>query len=124
MESLTIPGFNTAAAYSPAIRVGNMVFISGQVPMDVSTGEVVGETIEEQTRKTFANLEHLLESNGMGLESIAKMTIYITDINELGVMNEVYTEIMGAHKPARACVEVSRLALDMKIEIEAVAVQD
>lgn len=123
MEPLYTPGFNMeASAYSPAMRVGNQVFISGQVPMDPETGAVVGSDMTAQAKQAFANLERLLRHNKMGVENLAKVTIYISDVDTMGAMNKVYADVMGNHKPARACVEVSRLALDMMIEVEAVAV--
>lgn len=123
MESLYPPEFNKeTSVYSPALRVKDQVFISGQVPLDLKTGKVVGSTMTEQTRQTFANLESLLRHNGMSLENIAQMTIYLAEIQEIGAMNEIYLQVLGQHRPARACVEVSRLALDMLIEIEAVAI--
>lgn len=125
MEPLYTPDFKKESApYSPAMRVGNQVFISGQVPLDPETGAVVGTDMTTQAKQAFANLEALLNHNKMGIENLARVTIYISDIETMGAMNKVYAEVMGDHKPARACVEVSRMALDMMIEIEATAVME
>ncbi|WP_300668675.1 RidA family protein [Desulfoluna sp.] len=123
MEPLYTPGFNIEDSfYSPAMRVGNQVFISGQVPLDPKTGAVVGSDMTTQAKQAFANLEGLLKHNKMGMKNLAKVTLYISDVDAMGAMNKVYADVMGGHKPARACVEVSRLVLDMMIEIEAIAV--
>ena len=123
MEAIVTPNFPLEkSAYSPAVRVGDTLYVSGQVPLDSATGNVIGDDITSQTRKTFSNLEALLGHCGLSLADVAKVTIYLSDIEKIGEMNQEYARILGDHKPARACVEVSRIALDMMIEVEAVAI--
>lgn len=106
--------------YCHAAKTGNLFFISGQVPVD-ERGEVIGTDMAEQTDQTLSNLKKVLNACGLKLENVVKTTVYVTDINAFGQMNAVYSEHFGDHKPARACVEVSRLVKGMLIEIEAVA---
>lgn len=106
--------------YCHAARTGNLLFISGQVPVD-EKGAIVGQDMAEQTDQTLKNLKKVLAACGLKVENVVKTTVYVADISAFGQMNAVYSEHFGDHKPARACVEVSRLAKDMLVEIEAVA---
>lgn len=107
--------------YSQAIKVGNMVFTSGQLPINLATGELVSKDIEEQARQAIDNLKAILNSAGVGLESVVKTTVFIKDMNNFAAINGVYSMYFNAPYPARSCVEVARLPKDAAIEIEAVA---
>lgn len=106
--------------YCHAAKTGNLFFISGQVPVD-ERGEIVGKDMAEQTDQTLKNLKKVLKACGLKVENVVKTTVYVADISAFSQMNAVYSEHFGDHKPARACVEVSRLAKDMLVEIKAVA---
>lgn len=106
--------------YCHAARTGNLLFISGQVPVN-SAGEIVGASMAEQTEQTMRNLQSILTGCGLKFKDVVKTNVYIADITAFAEMNGIYAKHFGDHKPARACVEVSRLAKDMLVEIEAVA---
>ena len=107
--------------YSQAIKVGGLVFCSGQIPIDPAANTVTAVTIEDQTRQVIANLANVLAAAGSGLDKVVKTTVFIKDMNDFAALNGVYAELFGACKPARSCVEVARLPKDVKVEIEAVA---
>jgi len=107
--------------YSQAIKVGDLVFSSGQIPLDPATGAVVAGGIAEQTHQVLKNLQNVLEAAGSSLRDMVKTTVFIVDMNEFGVVNKIYAEYTGDEAPARSCVEVGRLPKDVRIEIEAVA---
>ncbi len=108
--------------YSQAMITGNLVFCSGQVALDPSTMKIVGETITEQTKIVLQNLSGLLEAAGSSLGQVVKTTVYLKDMSEFAAMNEEYARHFGEHRPARAAVEVARLPLDVRVEIDAIAV--
>ncbi len=108
--------------YSQAMITGNLVFCSGQVALDPSTMKIVGETITEQTNIVLQNLSGLLEAAGSSLGQVVKTTVYLKDMSEFAAMNEEYARHFGEHRPARAAVEVARLPLDVRVEIDAIAV--
>ncbi len=110
--------------YSQAIITGNLVFCSGQIPLDPATMEIVGESITEQTNRVFQNLSGLLEAAGSSLGQVVKTTVYLKDMSEFAAMNEEYARHFGDHRPARAAVEVARLPKDVRVEIDAIAVTD
>jgi 2-iminobutanoate/2-iminopropanoate deaminase len=101
--------------YSPAVKVGEFVFISGQV------GDDPKSDIKTQTRQTLEKIKALLEEAGTSLSNVVKCTVFLANMDEFASMNEVYREYFGDKPPARACVEVSRLFNDLKVEIEAIA---
>ena len=107
--------------YSPAVRSGNTLYISGQVPFHPETGKLVGSDITGQTEQTMKNLEALLRAAGLTLKNVVKTTVYLADWEDFAKFNEEYSRILGDHKPARATVEVSRLGGDSLLEIEVVA---
>ena len=109
------------APYSQAIRSGNFVFVSGQLALRPDHGEMVGESIEEQTEQVFANLRAILEAAGSGLDRLVKTTVFLTDLGDFAGMNEVYARHVGEVPPARATIEVSALPSGAKVEIEAIA---
>jgi 2-iminobutanoate/2-iminopropanoate deaminase len=107
--------------YSQGIKVGDLVFTAGQIPLDPATMEMVGSTIGEQTDRVMRNLQAILEEAGASLGSVVKTTVYLADMGEFAAMNEVYARWFGEHKPARSTVQVGRLPKDAKVEIDAVA---
>jgi len=110
------------APYSPAVRVGPFLYISGQIPLDPATSMVVEGGFETQVRQCLRNLASILKQEGMGLDNIVKTTIFLKDLNDFSVLNGVYGAYFTGVKPARSTVEVARLPLDVLVEIEAVAV--
>ena len=108
--------------YSQAIRAGDMLFLSGQVPLDPATGKLVEGGIEEQASRACKNLAAVLESQGLSLDNVVKTTVFLTDISKFPLVNEVYKQHFKAPCQARSCVEVSALPLGVQVEIEAIAV--
>lgn len=108
--------------YSQAIKAGNLLFVSGQVPLVPETMEVVEGDVQAQTAQSLKNLKAILAESGADFSNVVKTTVFIKDMNEFGAINEVYAEYFGENKPARACVEVARLPKDVKVEIEVIAV--
>ena len=109
------------APYSQAISAGGLVFVSGQLSLRPDHAEIVGGSIAEQTEQVFANLRAILEAAGSGLDRLVKTTVYLTDLGDLGGMNEVYARNVGDAPPARATIEVAALPSGAKVEIEAIA---
>lgn len=107
--------------YSQAVRVGDWLFVSGQIPVDPSTNEVVSGGIVAQTRQVLQNLQAILNAEGASLQNIVKTTIYLQDLYDFKAMNEVYETYFSQPYPARATVEVSALPKGVLIEIEAIA---
>lgn len=107
--------------YSQGMKAGNFIYVSGQLPLDAKTKEMVTESIEEATRKSLENCKAIVESAGASLNDVVKVEIFLKDMNEFAAMNGVYSEFFTEHKPARACVEVARLPLDAKVEIQMIA---
>ena len=107
--------------YSQAIRTGNLVFTSGQIPIDPKTGEFVAGGVAEQTEQVMRNLAALLEAAGSGLDRIVKTTVFLADMNDFAVMNEVYGRYFKENPPVRATVQAARLPRDARVEIEAIA---
>jgi 2-iminobutanoate/2-iminopropanoate deaminase len=107
--------------YSQAVRSGSYVFCSGQVALDPKTGELVGESVAEQTRKAMDNLGAVLEAAGTGFDLVVKVTAYLTDIGDFPEFNEVYGSYFGSQPPARATVGVASLPKGARVEVECVA---
>lgn len=107
--------------YSQAVSTGNLVFCSGQIPLDPETMELVGGTVTAQTKQVLKNLSEVLKAANSGLDKVLKTTVFLKDMNDFVEMNEVYAAAFGDHKPARATVEVARLPKDVKVEIECIA---
>lgn len=107
--------------YSQAVRAGDLVFASGQIPIDPATGEFVGTGIAEQTEQVLRNLTAVFEAAGVGMDQVVKTTVFLVDMNDFTAMNEVYGRFFGAEPPARATVQAARLPRDAKVEIEAIA---
>ncbi|MGB9486104.1 MAG: RidA family protein [Terriglobia bacterium] len=107
--------------YSQAIRWGDLIFVSGQIPIDPATSQVVGDDVAAQTERVLKNLAAILEAAGASLGQVLKTTVYLRDLNDFGKMNEVYARFFSEQPPARATVQVARLPRDVSVEIEAVA---
>ena len=109
--------------YSQAIRTGNFLFISGQLGLIPETG-TLPEGIEEQTRQSLKNIDAILEAAGCNREDVVKTTVFIRDMNDFSAVNAIYADFFSGHKPARSCVEVSRLPKNGLVEIEIVAAKE
>src|SRR5919106_5305036 len=109
-------------AYSPAIRAGNLLFVSGQIPIDPASGSLVTGDIAAQTDRVMRNIAALLKAAGLGFEHVVRCTVFLSDMNEFGGMNEVYGRYIVDPPPARATVQVARLPRDVKVEIDVIAV--
>ncbi len=107
--------------YSQAVSTESLVFVSGQIAIDPSSGQLVAGDIKAQTRQVLKNLSEVLLAAGSSLEKVVKTTVFITNMDEFGAVNEVYSEFFTTDPPGRACVEVSRLPKGANVEIEAVA---
>lgn len=108
--------------YSQGVKGGNMVFTSGQLPMFAETGELLTGDIQKETRLCLENVVAVLEAAGATLNDVVKCTVFVTDIGNFSLINEVYAEFFTEHKPARSLVEVSNLPKGADIEIEAIAI--
>ena len=109
--------------YSQAIRAGNLVFVSGQIPIDPSTGTLIEDkSIRAQTRRTLLNLQAVVSAAGASLQNVVKTTVFLKDMNDFAEMNAVYGEFFQFLPPARATVEVARLPRDVSVEIDCIAV--
>ena len=107
--------------YSQAIDCGALVFVSGQIPIDPSTGAIVGDDTASQTRQVLRNLSAILSAAGLSAAHVVKATVYLKDLGDFAAMNAVYAEFFSAPPPARATVEVSRLPRDVRVEIDVIA---
>ncbi len=108
--------------YSQAVRAGNTLFISGQIALDQSTGELVMDSIEEETEQVMRNLKYVIEEAGLDMSNIVKCSIFITDMNNFTVINEVYGRYFTQDPPARETVEVSGLPKGVNVEVSAIAI--
>jgi 2-iminobutanoate/2-iminopropanoate deaminase len=107
--------------YSQAVKLGNMIYTSGMIPLVPETMQVVEGGVQQQTRQVLENLKVLLESAGSSLENVIKTTVFIKDMNEFPKINETYAEYFTSKQPARSTVEVARLPKDVLVEIEVIA---
>ena len=107
--------------YSQAVRAGDLVFASGQIPIDPSTGEFVPGGIAEQTEQVLRNLTAVFEAAGVTMKQVVKTTVFLVDMNDFTAMNEVYGRFFAGEPPARATVQAARLPRDARVEIEAIA---
>jgi 2-iminobutanoate/2-iminopropanoate deaminase len=108
--------------YSQAVRAGELLFVSGQIPLDPATGVLVDGDIATQTHRVFANLKAILEAGGASLDRVVRTTVYLADMDDFVAMNEVYATYFSAPAPARATVQAARLPKDARIEIDVIAV--
>ena len=111
----------SGSPYSPGIIAGSMVFVSGQVPMNPDTKEVIRDDFEAAVHQCILNVERILKAAGSDLEHCVKMVVFLADMNNFARLNAVYGQYFGETKPARSCVQVARLPLDVDVEIEAIA---
>ncbi len=107
--------------YSQAVLAGDALYISGQIPLGPRTGEIVEGGLSAQTTQVLENMKAVVEAAGAEMESIVKVTIYLTDMKQFAVVNEIYGSYFSAPHPARACVEVSALPKGVEIEMDAIA---
>ncbi len=107
--------------YSQAIRVGDFLYSSGQVPLIPGTKDLKGTDIETQTEQALTNVRAILEEAGLSLQNVVKTTVFMKNLGEFPRMNAVYSRVFGDHRPARSTIEVSRLPLDALVEIEVIA---
>jgi 2-iminobutanoate/2-iminopropanoate deaminase len=108
--------------YSQAVRIGNVLFTAGQIPLDPQSAQIVSQDITEQTRRVLDNLTAVLKAEGMTFDNIVKTTVFMTNLGDFAAMNEVYASYFGAQPPARSTVEVSALPKGASVEIECIAV--
>ncbi|MBI4565473.1 MAG: RidA family protein [Planctomycetes bacterium] len=107
--------------YSQAVEAGGFLFISGQIPIDPATGSVVGASITDQTDRVLKNIEGILAAEGLSTDHVVKTTVYLVDLTEFGIMNEVYGHYFPNDPPARATVQVAGLPKGVRVEIDAIA---
>jgi len=119
-QAIIPPGAHTAGPYSPAIRAGDFLFVSGQIPLE-EHGELVPGGIEEQTKRCLENLRAVLSAAGASFSDLVKVTIYLTDMGDFAAVNRVYGEYFDLAPPARACIQVGALPKGARIEVEAIA---
>ncbi len=124
MEKSVISTKNAPAAigpYSQAIKAGNLVFISGQIPIIPATGEILRGDIKLQTKQVLENLKNILDAAGSCIDNVVKTTVFMKDLNDYTAINDVYKEFFTDKPPARAAVQAARLPRDVGVEIEAIA---
>ena len=115
------PGPFQGAPYNQAIRVGELVFVAGQLGVSLETGDLAGPSVAEQTEQIMANLAAILEEAGSSLDQLVKTTVFLVDLGDFAAMNEVYARHVGDRPPARSTVEVAALPTGARVEIEAIA---
>jgi 2-iminobutanoate/2-iminopropanoate deaminase len=109
--------------YSQAVKLNGFVFLSGQIPLDPRSGELVTGSIQVQTERVLENMKAVLQAAGLSFIHVVKTTVFVKDLADFPHMNEVYGKYFGANPPARSTVEVSRLPRDARVEIEAIAIE-
>jgi 2-iminobutanoate/2-iminopropanoate deaminase len=107
--------------YSQAVKTGNLVFCSGQIPIDPKTGEFISDDVAEQTEQVLKNLGAVLAAAGTNLNNVVKTTVFLADMSDFTAMNEIYSKFFSENKPARATVQAARLPKDARVEIECIA---
>lgn len=107
--------------YNQAIRSGNLLFVSGQIPLDATTGQLVESGIQDETQKVMENLEAILREAGMDFSNVVKSNIFLTDMHQFAQMNEVYARYFPENAPARECVQVAALPKFVRVEISVIA---
>jgi 2-iminobutanoate/2-iminopropanoate deaminase len=122
-ELITAAGAAKAIGpYSPAVKIGNMLFLSGSIPLDPVSGQLVEGGIKEQTTRVLENIQALLAAAGAGFPNVVRTTVFMVDLGEFAAMNEVYASYFEAPYPARSTVQVARLPRDVRVEIDVIAV--
>ena len=122
-KAIQIPGAPAPIGpYSQAVLAGNTLYVSGQIPLDPSTGELRSDSIEEATHQVLKNIKALVEEAGMTMENIVKCSIFLKDLGNFNAVNEIYATYFRSNPPARETVEVSKLPKDVDIEISCIAI--
>jgi 2-iminobutanoate/2-iminopropanoate deaminase len=121
IKTESAPGPFGGAPYNQAIRVGDLVFVAGQLGVSLETSELVGPGIAEQTEQVMRNMGAILEAAGSSLDKLVKTTVFLVDLGDFGGMNEVYARHVGDRPPARSTIEISKLPVGALVEIEAIA---
>lgn len=122
IERLFPPGVPTPKnPYSPAVKAGGFLFVSGQIPLDAATGEMSYGDIQHETRLTLSNIQRILEGSGSSLEQVVKVNVYLADERDFAKMNEVYIEFFGKDRPARTTIGCKFANPTMKVEIDCIA---
>ena len=121
MEIINSPEAPAAIGpYCHAVRTGNLLFCSGQIPIDPDEGKIVEQTVDGQAKQVFANIKAVLATAGASLENVVKATVFLVDMADFPVVNGIYTENMGDHTPARSTIQVAALPLGSLVEIEVI----
>jgi len=107
--------------YSQAVQIANLLYTSGQIPIEPKSGQVVAGGIEGQAKQVFANLQAILEAVGAGFADVVKTTVFIKDMNDFVKLNQIYAQYFSEPFPARSCIEVARLPKDVLVEVEVIA---
>ena len=124
-ELITAAGAPKAIGpYSPAVRVGNMLFLSGSIPLDPVSGQLVEGGINEQTTRVLENIKGLLAAAGTDFNHVVRTTVFMVDLGEFAAMNEIYASYFSAPYPARSTVQVAKLPREVRVEIDVIAVLD
>ena len=124
-EAFSSPGAPAAIGpYSPAVRAGQLLFVSGQVPLDPATGQIVAGDIAAQTRRVLDSIGALLRAGGRSFADVVRTTIFLADMNDFAAVNDVYGQYFSEPYPARATVQVARLPKDARVEIDVIATYD
>lgn len=124
MQRKVINTRNAPAAigpYSQAVRAGNLLFVSGQIPIDPKTGQIVSDNTKQQSEQVMKNLFGILDEEKLTAENVLKVTIFLKDMNDFTLVNSVYAEYFTTEPPARECIEVARLPKDVNVEISLIA---
>lgn len=122
-QAINVPGAPKAIGpYSPAVRTGPWLFLSGQVPFDPATGQLIEGDIATQTRRVLMNIGALLSASGLGYDAVVRTTVFLADMNDFAAMNAAYAEFFNEPYPARSTVQAARLPRDARIEIDAIAI--
>jgi len=122
-ELITAAGAAKAIGpYSPALKVGNLLFLSGSIPLDPVSGQLIEGGIKEQTTRVMENIKALLAAAGAGFNNVARTTVFMVDLGEFAAMNEIYSSYFTAPYPARSTVQVVKLPRDVRVEIDVIAV--
>lgn len=121
-QAIEVPGAPRAIGpYSPAVRAGQWVFLSGQVPFDPATGHLIEGDIAAQTRRVLENIGTLLAAAGLGYDAVVRTTVYLADMNDFAAMNAAYAQFFAEPYPARSTIQAARLPRDARIEIDVIA---
>jgi 2-iminobutanoate/2-iminopropanoate deaminase len=122
-ELITADGAAKAIGpYSPAVKAGNMLFLSGSIPLDPVSGQLVEGGIQEQTTRVLENIKALLAAAGADFNNVVRTTVFMIDLGEFAAMNEIYASYFAAPYPARSTVQVARLPRDVRVEIDVIAI--